>query len=93
MRRSAFSRNCTVSTPLVIALSSITLTEVLTGPPKAGKPAPAKRYKKGLSLYEVISVSTPIAALIAQLRTKYRLKPPDAIQKSPRLWKLVQRRL
>jgi predicted nucleic acid-binding protein len=65
---------------VVIALSTITLAEILTGPLKAGKPALAKRYEKGLSLYEVVSVSTPIAVLAAQLRAQYRLKLPDAIQ-------------
>jgi len=65
---------------LTIALSTITLAEVLTGPFKAGQTALAKRYEKSLSHYNVISVSTPIAALAAQLRAQYRLKLPDAIQ-------------
>ncbi|WP_296447412.1 type II toxin-antitoxin system VapC family toxin [Rhodoferax sp. UBA5149] len=65
---------------LTIALSTITLAEVLTGPFKAGQTALAKRYEKVLSQYSVIPVSTPIAALAAQLRAQYRLKLPDAIQ-------------
>ena len=65
---------------LVIALSTITLAEVLTGPFKAGQTALAKRYEKTLSLYRVVPVSAPIAALAAQLRAQYRLKLPDAIQ-------------
>jgi predicted nucleic acid-binding protein len=65
---------------LVIALSTITLAEVLTGPFKAGQTALAKRYEKSLSHYTVIPVSTPIAALAAQLRAQYRLRLPDAIQ-------------
>ena len=65
---------------LTIALSAITLAEVLSGPFKAGQTALAKRYEKSLSHYNVISVSTPIAALAAQLRAQYRLKLPDAIQ-------------
>ncbi len=65
---------------LVIALSTITLAEVLTGPFKAGQTALAKRYEKTLSGYRVIPVSAPIAALAAQLRAQYRLKLPDAIQ-------------
>ena len=68
------------SRDLVIALSTITLAEVLTGPFKAGQTALAKRYEKTLSLYRVIPVSAPIAALAAQLRAQYRLKLPDAIQ-------------
>lgn len=65
---------------LTIALSTITLAEVLTGPFKAGQTALAKRYEKVLSQYNVIPVSTPIAALAAQLRAQYRLKLPDALQ-------------
>lgn len=65
---------------LTIALSTITLAEILTGPFKAGQTALAKRYEKSLSCYSVIPVSAPIAALAAQLRAQYRLKLPDAIQ-------------
>ncbi len=65
---------------LSIALSTITLAEVLTGPLKAGQTALAKRYEKALSSYTLISVTPPIAVLAAQLRVQYRLKLPDAIQ-------------
>lgn len=65
---------------LHIALSTITLAEVLTGPFKAGKTALAKRYEKALSQYTLVPVSPAIAALAAQLRADYRLRLPDAIQ-------------
>ena len=65
---------------LTIALSTITLAEILAGPFKAGQTALAKRYEKSLTHYNVIPVSTPIAALAAQLRAQYRLRLPDAIQ-------------
>lgn len=65
---------------LALALSTITLAEILTGPFKAGQTALAKRYEKSLSNYTVIPVSTPIAVLAAQLRAQYRLRLPDAIQ-------------
>ncbi|MGQ0709613.1 MAG: type II toxin-antitoxin system VapC family toxin [Rhodoferax sp.] len=65
---------------LGIALSTITLAEVLTGPLKAGHAALAKRYEMALSQYRVVPVSTPIAVLAAQLRAQYRLKLPDALQ-------------
>ena len=65
---------------LTLALSTITLAEVLTGPFKAGQTALAKRYEKALSQYRLVVVSAPIAALAAQLRAQYRLKLPDAIQ-------------
>jgi predicted nucleic acid-binding protein len=65
---------------LQIALSSITLAEVLTGPWQARKAALAKRYEKALSQYLMVPVSGSIAVLAAQLRAQYRLKLPDAIQ-------------
>ena len=65
---------------LSIALSTITLAEVLTGPCKAGQIALTKRYERALSGYTLISVTPSIAALAAQLRAQYRLKLPDAIQ-------------
>jgi predicted nucleic acid-binding protein len=63
-----------------IALSTITLAEVLTGPFKANLTALAKRYEKALLQYEVVAVSSAIATLAAQLRVQYKLKLPDAIQ-------------
>lgn len=65
---------------LTVALSSITLAEVLTGPCKAGQTALAKRYEKALCDYEVVPVSVPVAALAGQLRAQHRLKLPDALQ-------------
>ena len=62
-----------------LALSSITLAEVLTGPFKAGQTALAKRYEKALMHYTVVPVSAQIAALAAQLRAQYRCRLPDAI--------------
>jgi len=65
---------------LTLALPTITLAEILAGPFKAGQTALTKRHEKNLSHYSVIPVSTPIAALAAQLRAQYRLKLPNAIQ-------------
>jgi len=65
---------------LSIALSTVTLAEVLTGPHKAGQTALAKRFEKALCQYEVVPVSVSIAALAGQLRAKHRLKLPDALQ-------------
>lgn len=65
---------------LDIALSTVTLAEVLTGPFKGGQSALAKRYEKALSQYTVVAVSVSIAVLAAQLRASYRLRLPDAIQ-------------
>jgi predicted nucleic acid-binding protein len=65
---------------LHIALSTVTLAEVLTGPYKSGHTALAKRYEQALSAYTLVSVSPAIATLAAQLRAQYRLRLPDAIQ-------------
>ena len=65
---------------LQIAISTITLAEVLTGPYKAGQTMLAKRYERALLHYNVIPVSAAIAVLAAQLRSRYRLKLPDAMQ-------------
>lgn len=63
-----------------LALSTITVAEVLTGPFKAGQVALARRYEKALGSYQVIPFSATVASQAAQLRAQYRLKLPDAIQ-------------
>ena len=63
-----------------LALSTVTLAEVLTGPFKAGQTALAKRYETALSAYQVVHLSAAVASLAAQLRAQYRLKLPDAVQ-------------
>ena len=65
---------------LELALSTITLSEILAGPCKNGHTALAKRYEKALTSYRVVDLSTPIALLAAQLRARFTLKLPDAIQ-------------
>jgi predicted nucleic acid-binding protein len=63
-----------------LALSTITLAEVLTGPYKAGEIALAKRYEKALNTYQVMPFSAAVAIQAAQLRAQYGLKLPDAVQ-------------
>jgi predicted nucleic acid-binding protein len=63
-----------------LALTTVTLAEVLTGPFKAGQTALAKRYETALSAYQVVPLSAAVASLAAQLRVQYRLKLPDAVQ-------------
>lgn len=65
---------------ITIALSTITLAEVLTGPATAGLTALGKRYERALCQYEVLPITVPIAALAAQLRAQHRLRLPDALQ-------------
>jgi predicted nucleic acid-binding protein len=63
-----------------LALTTVTLAEVLTGPFKAKQTALAKRYEKALGRYHVVPLSAQVAVLAAQLRVQYRLKLPDAVQ-------------
>jgi predicted nucleic acid-binding protein len=63
-----------------LALSTVTLAEVLTGPFKAGQTALAKRYETALCAYQSVPLSASVASLSAQLRVQYRLKLPDAVQ-------------
>lgn len=63
-----------------LALSTITLAEILTGPYKAGQVALAKRYEKALSSYPVMPFTAAVAIQAAQLRAQYGLKLPDAAQ-------------
>lgn len=65
---------------LELALSTITLAEVLTGPYKAGEVALAKRYEKALNSYSIMPFSAAVACQAAQLRAQYGLKLPDAAQ-------------
>ena len=65
---------------LQLALTTVTVAEVLAGPFKAKQTALAKRYEKALNRYQVVPLSAEVAALAAQLRVQYRLKLPDAVQ-------------
>lgn len=65
---------------LRLALTPITVAEVLTGPFKAGQTALAKRYETALGQFQLVALSAAVASLAAQLRVQYRLKLPDALQ-------------
>lgn len=63
-----------------IALSTITLAEVLAGPFRAGQDALARRFERALRGFDVVPVTADIAVQAARLRARYRLELPDAIQ-------------
>ncbi len=65
---------------LILAITTITIAEVLTGPLRAGEEALAKRYRAILEAWQVINLNGDIAESAARLRAKYRLKLPDAVQ-------------
>ena len=65
---------------LHIAISTITLAEVLAGPFKHGLDVLAKRYERALTAFEIVAVSAEIAITAARLRAACGLRLPDAIQ-------------
>lgn len=63
--------------------SSVTLLEVLVKPLREGHTFVAKHYRDILTTspgIELIDVTTAIAEKAAQIRAKYNVKTPDAIQ-------------
>lgn len=65
---------------LQLAITPITVAEVLTGPFKAEQTALAKRYESALSACRLVVLSVQVASLAAQFRVQYGLKLPDALQ-------------
>ncbi len=68
---------------LEIAISTITIAEVLSGPAAAGNELLLEKYRGALVHgvgWRVVEVSEALAVSAARLRAKYRLKLPDAIQ-------------
>ncbi len=65
---------------LQLAVTTITIAEVLAGPLKAGEEALAMRYRAVLETWRVVDLNSDIAESAARLRGQYGLKLPDAIQ-------------
>lgn len=65
---------------IVLAVTTVTVAEVLTGPLKAGEEVLAKRYRAVLEAWQVVDFTCDIAESAARLRGKYGLKLADAIQ-------------
>ena len=65
---------------LQLAVSTVTLSEVLAGPLSAGEEAIARRYRAMLESWGVIDLTADIAEQAARMRAQYRLKLPDAFQ-------------
>ncbi len=63
-----------------IAVSSISVAEVLSGPFKHGQDALGKRYEKALAGFGVVPVTQDIAVTAARLRASAGLCLPDALQ-------------
>lgn len=65
---------------LRLAVTTITLAEVLTGPLQSGDEALARRYRALLETWRVVELDSDIAESAARLRASLRLKLPDAVQ-------------
>jgi predicted nucleic acid-binding protein len=65
---------------LVLAVTTVTIAEVLTGPLAKNDEALAARYLAILNAWRVVELSSEIAASAARLRARYRMKLPDAVQ-------------
>jgi predicted nucleic acid-binding protein len=65
---------------IVLAITTVTIAEVLTGPLSVGEEALARRYRAVLEAWQVVDFTCDIAESAARLRGKYNLKLPDAIQ-------------
>lgn len=63
-----------------LAVTTVTIVEVLTGPLAAGEEALARRYRAAMETWRVVGFDIDIAELAARLRATYYLKLPDAIQ-------------
>lgn len=83
----------TASGRLRLAISTVSLAEVLTGPFQHGREALVKQIENALREHRVVALTPEIAVEAARLRARYRLRLPDAVQLATALqlnaWALV----
>lgn len=65
---------------VALAVSTVTLAEVLAGPFAAGEEALARRFRDVLESWQLVELTGDIAEQAARLRARYKLKLPDAVQ-------------
>lgn len=65
---------------IALAVTTVTMAEVLAGPLSAGSETLARRYRAVLETWQVVDLDADIAETAARMRAAYRLKLPDAIQ-------------
>lgn len=63
-----------------LAITTLAISEVLTGPLQAGDEALARRYRSIFESWHTVGLDTDIAAQAARLRASFRLRLPDAVQ-------------
>jgi predicted nucleic acid-binding protein len=65
---------------LRFAVTTITLTEVLTGPLQSANETLARRYRALLQSWQMVDLDADIAETASRLRVSLRLKLADAVQ-------------
>jgi predicted nucleic acid-binding protein len=65
---------------LRLAVSTVTVAEVLTGPLQAGDQVLARRYRTFLESWQVVDLTADVAESAARIRASLHLKLPDAVQ-------------
>lgn len=65
---------------LRLAVTTLAVAEVLTGPLRAGDEALTRRYRAVLESWQVVDLDTEIAETAARLRATSGLKLADAVQ-------------
>jgi predicted nucleic acid-binding protein len=65
---------------LLLAVTTITIAEVLAGPLRAGEESLARRYRSTLESWRVVDLTADIAESAARLRAACGLRLPDAVQ-------------
>lgn len=65
---------------LLLAVTTVTIAEVLVGPLRAGEEGLARRYRAALEAWQVVELTADIAESAARLRGAHGLKLPDAVQ-------------
>jgi predicted nucleic acid-binding protein len=63
-----------------LAVSTVAIAEVLTGPLQSGDEGLARRYRSVLDSWRVVDLTSDVAETAARLRSAYRLKLADAVQ-------------
>jgi predicted nucleic acid-binding protein len=63
-----------------LAVTTITIAEVLIGPLQNGNEALARRYRSTLGSWQVVALDADIAESAARLRASLRLRLADAVQ-------------
>ncbi len=63
-----------------LAVTTVTLAEVLTGPLRTGDEVLAERYRSTLKSWYVVDLDSEIAESAARLRASLKLKLADSVQ-------------